>query len=170
MPTRFTSALSFVLPHEGGYVNDPNDRGGATNKGITQRVYDSFRLAQKLDKRSVRLITQGEVEAIYAISYWSTTRCDDLPAPIDLVVFDTAVNMGPNRAGRLLQEALGTSVDGKIGPMTIQRAQNADARAIALKIVELRKAYYKVLAINQGQGKFLKGWLNRANDLAKQIK
>ena len=115
---RLDDCLRFVLRWEGGYVNHPSDPGGATNKGVTQRTFDSWRLRAGKPRADVRTITDEEVHAIYAVDYWLAAKCDTLPAPLDLVVFDTAVNMGVGRAVRFLQHAVGERDDGEFGPLT----------------------------------------------------
>ena len=90
----FDSALKFVLRWEGGFVDHPNDPGGRTNKGITQKVYDGWRGRQGRAAQDVQLIGDDEVHSIYASDYWVPPRCDLLATPLDLVQFDTAVNMG----------------------------------------------------------------------------
>jgi lysozyme family protein len=127
MPTNaFTDSLPFVLRWEGGYVNDPDDPGGATNKGITQKVYDGWRRRQGRAEQTVRNITDAEVQAIYEADYWMPPRCDLLQRQLDLVQFDTAVNMGVGRAVRFLQGALGCGVDGDFGPNTRNAAAGCD--------------------------------------------
>ena len=66
----FKKALAFVLKWEGGFVNDPDDKGGATNKGITQNTYNSYLKSKGMRAKSVRYITQAEVEDIYYKQYW----------------------------------------------------------------------------------------------------
>ncbi len=105
-PERFFKCLQFILKWEGGYSNHPNDPGGKTNKGITQRVYDLYRTSKKLPRRDVRFISDDEVREIYFHKYWVRAHAGDLPAPLDLVVFDTAVNCGVGTAIRFLQQAL----------------------------------------------------------------
>ncbi len=61
----FAAALPFILRWEGGYVNDPDDPGGATNKGVTQRIYDDWRKRQGLPPRDVRQLEEAELQAIY---------------------------------------------------------------------------------------------------------
>ena len=107
MPSpRFDVSLPFILRWEGGFIDHPADPGGATNKGVTQKVYDAWRARQGQPPRSVRLIEDAEMHAIYESNYWVPPRCDLLSGPLDLVQFDTAVNMGPGRAVRFLQSAL----------------------------------------------------------------
>src|SRR5690349_17054494 len=96
--TNFATALSFILKWEGGFVDDPDDRGGRTNKGITQRVYDAWRDRQGQPRSDVRDIADADVQAIYQQNYWQPASCDQLREKLDLVEFDTAVNMGSGRA------------------------------------------------------------------------
>ena len=98
MKSNFPESLKAVLKSEGGYVNDPRDTGGATNFGITQRVYDLFLIAKGLYQKPVKLITPDEVTEIYHKKYWNVALCDSLPSGVDFVVFDYAVNSGPDRA------------------------------------------------------------------------
>jgi lysozyme family protein len=121
MPDRFTACLAETLRWEGGWSNDPYDPGGATMRGVIQRVYDGWRDGQRLPRRSVRLIEDGELQAIYRANYWALVRGDELPAGVDLAVFDAGVNCGPGTAVRMLQQALGGGLkaDGHIGPATM---------------------------------------------------
>lgn len=96
--TGFKRALAHVLTFEGGFVDHPKDPGGATYRGITQKTYDSWRLSQGLERRSVRHIHETEVERIYFEGYWLKVGAHQLPAPLAFVLFDAAVNHGVNRA------------------------------------------------------------------------
>ena len=66
----FKKALTFVLIREGGYVNDPDDPGGATNRGITQRTYNAYLAKLKKPTADVKNITEYEVKEIYYNNYW----------------------------------------------------------------------------------------------------
>ena len=112
----FIQCLPFVLKWEGGYVNHPADPGGATNQGVTQKVYDTWRSRNGQLPRSVKELTEAEMQAIYEGGYWLPPRCDRLRDALDLVQFDTAVNMGVGRAVRFLQTAVGAAADGDYGP------------------------------------------------------
>lgn len=112
-------ALARVLVHEGGWSDHPRDPGDATMKGVTQRVYDGWRRRRGVAVRSVRLIEQAEVEAIYRVQYWDAIRGDDLPGGLDYCVFDAAVNSGPGQAAKWLQRALDVTADGQIGEATL---------------------------------------------------
>ena len=167
MPSqRFDASLPFILRWEGGFVDHPADRGGATNKGVTQRVYDGWRARQGEPPRSVRLIEDAEVHAIYEADYWVPPRCDVLSGPLDLVHFDTAVNMGPGRAVRFLQSAVRCPVDGDFGPGTEMAVASCDPGEALLAYCDAREAFYRALVAKKpDQGVFLKGWLNRLEAL-----
>jgi lysozyme family protein len=167
MPTpAFREALPFVLRWEGGYVHHPDDPGGATNKGVTQRVYDAWRAGEGLGKRSVRLVEDDEVRAIYETGYWLPPRCDALRSHLDLVQFDTAVNMGVGRAVRFLQASVGCPVDGEFGPATQGAAALCDLASTIAAYCTAREVYYRSLALKRPNlAVFLKGWLNRLNAL-----
>lgn len=164
----FKSSIPFILRWEGGFVDDPADPGGRTNKGVTQKTYDGWRGRQGLAKQDVSLIGSVEVDAIYETDYWLAPRCDLLRSPLDLVTFDTAVNMGVRRSVRILQSALGCGVDGAFGPTTAAAAAGCDIGATVAKYCQIREGVYRGLVQkNPVLGKFLKGWLNRLNALRK---
>lgn len=166
----FEASLPFVLRWEGGFVDHPNDPGGRTNKGVTQKVYDAWRRQQGLPRSDVKEIEDAEVEKIYESGYWLPPRCDLLARYLDLVQFDTAVNMGPGRAVRFLQTAAGCNVDGDFGPKTERAVSACDLTDVIAKYCDLREAYYRQLVQNkESLGVFLKGWLNRLNALRREV-
>ena len=138
----FEKMLKFVLQEEGGYVNDPHDRGGETNKGITHTTYDSYRKSKGLPTRSVKNITDDEVRDIYYNNYYKASGADKLGNPqLSLYVFDTAVNMGVSRAKEFLNKSNG----------------NAEV------FQKLRLAKYEEFAKVPDQKQYLKTWTNRIN-------
>jgi lysozyme family protein len=165
----FAEALPFVLRMEGGYADDPVDRGGATNRGVTQATYDAYRASQGLPPRPVREITDEEVEHVYHERYWTAAKCDALPWPASAVVFDSAVNHGVGRAARMLQEALGVKVDGIIGPVTLAAAGTADPHQLVNEMLWVRVDFYYRIS-NGDQVKFLRGWLRRLLHLRKEAR
>jgi lysozyme family protein len=171
MPTPgFIASLPFVLRWEGGFVDHPADPGGRTNKGVTQRTYDQWRVRQGLPRRDVRFIEDDEVERIYEAGYWFPPRCDLLARQLDLVQFDTAVNMGPRRAVRMLQAAVGADVDGDFGPETARRVAASDVGETLRRYCDRRESYYRELVQRRPElGVFLRGWLNRLNALRREV-
>jgi peptidoglycan hydrolase-like protein with peptidoglycan-binding domain len=163
-------ALRFTLKWEGGYVNNPFDYGGETNKGITHSVYDQYRRRKGLSSRSVRHITDDEVHEIYRDMYWKPSRCDLMMRSLAIVHFDTAVNFGVGGATIFLQETLGLTADGSFGPATQSALQRSNTTATARRYVQGR-IDYRYLRVRQdpSQHVFLQGWLNRDNDLLRYI-
>ena len=137
----FEKMLKFVLQREGGYVNDPNDLGGETNKGITHNTYNSYRRSKGLPTRSVKYITDDEVRDIYYNNYFKASGADKIEnLQLASYVFDTAVNMGVARAKSFLAQSNGN-------PTTFE---------------QLRRAKYNEFAkLNPSQQRYLQGWNNR---------
>lgn len=166
----FIVSMPFVLRWEGGFVDHPDDPGGATNKGVTQQVYDDWRRRRGLARRSVAQLEDAEMNAIYEEGYWLPPGCDLLQRRLDLVQFDTAVNMGVGRAVRMLQGTLGCAVDGDFGPITRQAADTCDLGSALPAYCAARESYYRRLADRRPQLRvFLKGWLNRLNALRQEV-
>ncbi|HTU64407.1 MAG TPA: glycosyl hydrolase 108 family protein [Steroidobacteraceae bacterium] len=170
MPSpQLSSSLVFVLRWEGGFVDHPDDPGGRTNRGVTQKVYDQWRKGQGLAPQDVKLIGDDEVTAIYETGYWLAARCDRLDDPLYLVQFDTAVNMGVNRAVRFLQEAVQCPIDGDFGPTTEKAYASCDRGAAAIAYCKARESLYdRLIAKNPKLAAFRRGWLNRLNALRQQ--
>ncbi|NDB68403.1 MAG: hypothetical protein EB015_10455 [Methylocystaceae bacterium] len=162
MKENYPQALKQVLKYEGGYVDHPKDPGGPTNKGITQAVYDSWQKSQNLPTQSVRNISDATVAAIYKQQYWDRIRGDDLPSGVDFAVFDYAVNSGVSRAAKTLQNIVGVTPDGQIGPATIQAAKDY----VAMTVTNKRLAFMQSLSIWPTFGK---GWAARIADVKNQI-
>lgn len=158
MQENFERCHEYVLVHEGGFVNHPKDPGGATNMGITQRVYDADRARRGQPQQSVRLITNDEVRSIYKRQYWNAVRGDDLPWGVDYAVYDFAVNSGPSRAVKFLQEVVGVAQDGIIGEITLAAVQQMDAFTIIRKLCENRMAWLHRLKTFSTFGR---GWTRR---------
>lgn len=165
----YQKALDLVLVHEGGYVNHPRDPGGPTNKGVTQRVYDLYREAKDLPARTVKKITPAEIADIYKTRYWDVVKGDQLPAGVDYVVFDGAVNSGTGQSAKWLQRALGGhykgKVDGQIGQSTLAAvAAHPNHDALVNAICDRRMAFLQAL---KTWPTFGKGWKRRVDEVRK---
>ncbi len=165
MDAAYNDALAFVLRWEGGFVDDPHDRGGRTMKGVTQNVYNLWRASHGQPTADVKGISSDEVAAIYSNDYWKKTRCNELQSHIDLVQFDTAVNMGPVRAVKILQQAVNVDSDGDFGAQTQKACDICNPPDTVARYCSIRESLYRRFAQAPGQDRFLVGWMNRLNAL-----
>jgi lysozyme family protein len=151
------SCLAFVLSAEGGYVDDPQDPGGATNMGITLSELSVWRHTA-VTKADVQALTSTEAAAIYRANYWNATRCPDMPPGVDLMVFDAAVNNGTGRSAKFLQQAVDVAQDGSIGPATLTAVAAAPVAPLITALASERTAFYQSLSTFS---RFGAGWLAR---------
>ncbi len=161
----YARALTRVLAHEGGKVDDPRDPGGRTNQGVTQRVYSAFRQRRGAEPRDVFQMSPAERDAIYKVQYWDVIRGDALPAGVDYVVFDGAVNSGPVQSVKWLQRALGVKVDGQLGEATLAAAAAyPDHDALIGAILDRRMTFLRAL---KTWPVFGKGWTRRIDEVRR---
>jgi len=132
---RWDKAIAFVLSYEGGYVNDPSDPGGETNFGISKRAYPNV---------DIKAMTREMASEIYKQDYWNACRCGELPDSMAIAVFDCAVNQGVKTASRLLQIAVGTTVDGIIGPKTVLASFKGGQKAVVRYLLQRAKSYMQI--------------------------
>lgn len=154
----FDFALELILKHEGGYVNHSRDPGGETVYGISRRAHP--------DAWANGRPTIEQAAAIYRRDYWDACKCEQLPAPLAVFLFDTAVNCGNRAAVRMLQRAVGVNADGLIGPNTLAKCAQVDAQKAVLHFADVRMEHYKALPTFNTFGK---GWTRRVNDLVDQV-
>jgi lysozyme family protein len=147
--TGFDKALQIVLSWEGGYVNDPHDPGGETNYGICKKSYPNI---------DIKKLTLNDAADIYRKDYWLKCLCDELPLSVAIVVFDTAVNMGPNAAISLLQKSLDVAADGIIGPFTLSAAKGGRTYDLLVRYMANRITKYTEL---DGWKRYGLGWTKR---------
>jgi len=180
----FEKAIDTVLHHEGGFVNDPVDPGGATNYGVSLRFLLSkgeldrdgdgvldfdFDKDGDVDDFDVRSMTREDAIMIYRDFWWDENRYSELPGLVAIKVFDLAVNMGSRQAHLLLQRALrangSTDVveDGALGPVTRRAVIAGDALSVQAALRSEAAGFYRALTAQKPPlKKYLKGWLRRA--------
>lgn len=154
--------LQTILGYEGGFVDNPQDQGGATNLGITLATLQEWRPGSSVSDLKALTATDDLVQHIYLDGYWDEVQADDLPSGVDLIVFDQAVNSGPHKAAQALQRAMRVHADGIIGPATLAAVAASDALALVNAISSGREAFYRSLPTF---AEFGKGWLNRLADV-----
>ena len=164
----FTDAYTMVRASEGGYVDHPDDPGGATLWGVTQRTYDFWRRQHELPRQAVRGMTESECWAIYR-TLWRANQCDAMPRPVALVHFDAVVNHGSGTATKLIQRIVGVTPDGLMGPATLQAilAACAAGRPVAREYLAARRRFYGRLVVRRPRSVvFLRGWWRRLKAVA----
>lgn len=163
MKDNFDEALKAVLHHEGGYVHHKDDPGGMTNLGCTKRVWEEW-CGHEVDEKAMRALTPADVAPLYKAKYWDKIKGDDLPAGVDYVVFDAAINSGPGRAAKWLQSCVGVEPDGGIGPKTLAAVAAFDAKTLVDDYAKRRLSFLMDLPTWPTFGK---GWGRRVEEVRK---
>lgn len=165
--------INKIIRTEGGYVDNANDSGGVTNYGITEEVARANGYTGDMRELPWELAYD-----IYCKKYWDSVRGDDMQIMSMAVteeVVDTAVNMGPGRAGQFLQRSLNVLnrqgrlyddlvVDGAVGPATVRALRSylthRDELALLNAMNSLQGAFYIELAERREKDEeFVYGWL-----------
>ena len=167
MQGNFDIVLPHVLKHEGGFSDHPADPGGATMKGVTLSTYRTYRRNRHLTAEDLKKITDAEINDIYRRRYWDAVKGDALPSGVDYCVFDCAVNSGPGRAAKMLQEVVGTKPDGSIGPITLAAVRAAclspeDTKSLITAYADKRLQFWQGLPTFTTFGR---GWTRRGNEV-----
>ena len=164
MKENYDKCLEMILHHEGGYVNHPKDPGGMTNLGVTKRVYEEW-VGHEVDEDTMRGLTPEDVGPIYKKNYWDKIKGDQLPAGLDLCIFDFGVNAGTGRAAKFIQKIVGTAVDGGIGPNSLKKIDAYVEKHGIEDVVKTyqsdRQKYYEKLKHFKTFGR---GWTRRVNE------
>ena len=160
MQDNYQKCIETILHHEGGYVNHPSDPGGETNLGVTKRVYEDWG-----GTKDMKDLTVEDVKPIYKKNYWDRIKGDDLPAGLDLCVFDFGVNAGTGRSAKYLQTMIGTVADGGIGPNTLLALGNyieeVGVEDAIRNFQKARQEYYESLSTFETFGR---GWTRRVDE------
>ena len=170
--------LADILSKEGGFVNHPDDKGGATNFGITHKTLSGYlnKTVSVDDVKSLKIETAKE---IYKKQYYQQPKIDRLPTELQPFLFDAAVNHGSRRAIKFLQNVCNQynfgpiDSDGLVGPNTCKKATACytalnDWMMVAL-VEERQKFYVDIVDRNPRQSVFLKGWFHRAKSFMPDI-
>ena len=168
MKIEFSEIIEEVLEAEGGFVNAPDDKGGATNFGVTQSSYSAY-LGSKASVEDVRNMTREEAKECYKQDFWNPAKVDRLPENLRHIYFDMVVNMGRKNAGKIIQQAVNTKknqtlleVDGIVGSGTLSHVTS-----LTLKDVLVERSMFFAnncfdgsrFAKRTRQNKFLRGWI-----------
>ena len=176
----FELALHVLLNHEGGYVNDKRDPGGATNYGVSLRWLRSQNIIDAdldddgdVDEHDVRLLSRPQVAELYRRAFWEPNNVQDIESQrVAIMLFGLIVNTGPKRAVKMLQEALNVSrmrkssllVDGWLGPKTMEAINSTDSTILINHYKKIARAFYSnIVRENPILDKFLVGWFRRVS-------
>lgn len=163
--SNFQSCLDQVLKHEGGFSLHRSDPGNWTGGKVgvgTLRGTNFGISAASYPREDIPRLTKARAGEIYRRDYWGPVRGDELPDGIDLTAFDPAVNSGVSRGARWLQQALGVTADGKIGPVTVRAAQTTTSG-----VAVIQRAHAARLGWLRGLSTFTsfgRGWTRRVTE------
>ena len=156
-----------LMEHEGGFVNNPHDNGGATKFGVTIGVLQDWRRRTNpkaiVTVQMVRDLKLEEARDIAKHLYWDRVNGDQLPIGLDYAVFDWAYNAGPDRPARTLQRILKLETDGRIGPKTLQAIQAVDITKLISRLTAMRLEHLMGL---KDWAHFGRGWKRRVLKVA----
>jgi lysozyme family protein len=162
MDASWPQALQWVLQSEGGNSDDPDDSGGRTSRGVTQREYNAYLAIMGLiPGADVYKASDAQIDDIYRKSYW-LPYCPNLPFGLDYSFFDENVNTGLHEAVLILQRALGVTADGHIGVVTLAAIKTSDPAAVIDAFALARISVYKQIEQEHPvEEKFNSGWMAR---------
>lgn len=161
MKENFDKAFELVIGHEGGFTNDRRDRGNWTSGRIGHGELKGTKYgisAMTYPDLDIPNLTLDQSKAIYKRDFWDRIKGDDLPAGIDFITFDMAINHGITKGVSMMQQAIRASADGRVGPQTIERASKADPRDALIEIAAIRGLFYSQIGTVKTYGK---GWYRR---------
>ena len=160
-----TLLMPFILRWEGGFVNDPDDSGGATNKGVTIGTFRQFYGKDKTIE-DLKNITDEQWLTIFKNGYWNPWKADNINnQSIANICVDWAWASGTKTSIKQVQKILNVSIDGIVGPKTLAAINESNQKELFDKIYNARIEFINnIVKRKPSQKKFLKGWTNRIND------
>lgn len=167
---KFERCQEIVREFEGGFVDHPDDPGGATNFGITRKTLAAWQKVADVSVADVKNLSYFEAKEIYRAGYWDQNKCGDMPGPIALIVYNTGVHCGTRTAASYLQRALnkkgaGLEVDGSIGNNTLSALRLAPLEEVASNLIDL---YEERLMGHPKIAVFRKGFESRVRKLRRE--
>ncbi len=150
----FNKAIEKTLINEGGYIDDPSDKGGETKFGISKRAYPDV---------DIKNLTINGAKTIYKRDYWDKIKADDINSQaVANDLFDTAVNMGARTASKILQGCANTHPDGYIGANSLKAINATNEELLLLRFKLAKIARYAYITKKRPENKkYLLGWINR---------
>lgn len=164
----FEKFAPLLLDSEGGFVDDPDDRGGATNRGITLETFEGWCRKHGYPRPTADRLKAMSVETWARITkelFWDKVGGDDIISQrVANLICDWAFNSGVGIITRV-QVLVGVKADGIVGRETLRAINAEDPKRLASDIKKLREAFYHTIARRGNNRKYLRGWLNRLDRL-----
>jgi len=169
----FDKAFEDTIIIEGGYADDPLDRGGKTKYGVTESLARRYGYEGDMKDLSIDF-----AKMVYKKEFWDKMRLDEIESDkLKRLIFDAGINHGQGRAVRFAQKAYNTlsertiTVDGIIGSQTINAVNSYPYELdLAYWYVAIRSNYFKAIVDNDdSQKRFIRGWGRRVQHLLKDI-
>lgn len=159
----FEPAVHYVLDNEGGFVDDPEDDGHATNMGITLETLSKHR-GIPVSVEDVKNLTRQEAATIYLDFFWNPMGLSSVESQgIATAVLDIAVNLGQFRAVTWLQKYVGATPDGHLGPQTLELISHFPVFDVIRGLMTAQVGHYVDIVVDRpAKIKFLKGWIYRS--------
>lgn len=193
MPDNFEIANKFTKAAEGGLTDDPDDRGGITNHGVSlaflrglaeesqanRETLHRMQIRLPITREVIKTLTPDKATSLFRWQFWNRLHLDDgMPLRMACLIYDAAVNHGRAWGVRLAQRgynAAGQGArlddDGVLGPLTRKALSSADTPAVHDAILKARRAYYEaIIAHDARQERFRRGWMNRVANLRDYVR
>ncbi|MBR5892474.1 MAG: hypothetical protein IKZ37_02390 [Bacteroidaceae bacterium] len=169
----FYSTIPLILKYEGGFTDNPNDRGGKTNMGVTQGFLDTYKERAGVNVDDVIHLKKEDAIELYRTEWniYGFGKLDN--SNVMKLVYDFSVNSGPQVAIKYLQRILNRrgknlAVDGYIGENTNRAVNSVDEKSLVREIQKARAEHCdRIVDQDPKQSKFIRGWFNRINDIGK---
>ena len=192
MADNFSIAHKFTAKWEGGESDHPDDGGGLTKYGVSLKFLGGLSGTQSnrdvLERMGIRLpitrqviydLTRDQAASLFRWQFWGKLRLDLLPLRPAVILYDAAVNSGPAQSVKLAQRGYNRCVtygqplvvDGIMGPATRAAMQLADTGKILSAMLDAREKFFQEIVDNKpSQQVFLRGWINRVDDLRRYVR
>lgn len=187
---KFNEAEKLTAINEGGYANNPHDKGGETYAGIARKFWANWAGWKTIDAIKAQFGTSAsiinkyaksdavlhwQVSSFYKKNFWDVNNLDSVnDQQLANNVYDFGVNSGTGRAAKFLQQAANDTemvkltVDGAIGPQTIKAINGLNTEEVYHNFNARREAFYRSIAKGD-QAQFLKSWLSRIKPYKKCV-
>ena len=192
MPNNFSIAHKFTAKWEGGESDHPDDGGGLTKYGVSLKFLGGLSGTQSnrdvLERMGIRLpitrqviydLTRDQAASLFRWQFWDKLKLSLIPLRPAVVLYDAAVNSGPAQSVKLAQRGYNRCVaygqplvvDGIMGPATRAAMQLADTDKCLSAMLDAREKFFQTIVVNNpSQQVFLRGWVNRVDDLRRYVR